>query len=1036
MTLTLPATFRDRSFPWRITALIIVASIGFYAAVDFVANGGLSGSARSARSGEMFGAAYGRVAPGAGFCLFLLAIALLLPCDPKMARLRDVLMAAGLTFAGVGLLGYAFGIEDLYRLFPLSTMALPATICLVLLFVSALLARPGNGWIKILLAGDSGGVAARRLLPAILILPTAFAGLMIAADREGAVEAALGFALIAGATTIGLAAAIMMLAGSLSRRDAQQRRSQKLIDAVIENSPALIFIKDLAGRYLLVNQRYAETFAVDRDAVIGKTDHELFEKPVADAVRAMDERVATAAKALIGEETAPQGPELRTYLSIKSPLWDESGDPYAIFGISTDITDQRRTEAALQASERRNRLVIESALDAMMTIDGSGLITGWNPQAERIFGWTEGEIVGRPVDEMIMPARFRDAHRQGLARYLATGEARVLNRRLELTALRRSGEEFPIELTIAPLRLNDDLSFSAFVRDITDQKVAAKRLEAQLDRLHLFEQLNRAVAQKEDVQSIFEVAVRTLEDRMPAHFVCICRYDRVEHQLDVAEVGKDSLILARAQEIIENGVVQIDPDCLTRALAGGLVHEPDISALDYQFPQRLIGAGLRSLVMSPLVIENEIFGLLIVARKEPDAFLSSDCEFLRQLGEHIALAAHQAQLRSRLQQAYDDLKQSQETTLKQERLRAIGQMASGIAHDINNSISPIGLYTQSILERRPDAPQEIRDYLELVQRVVRDVAATVGRMRDFYRGDYEAETEPINLNELVTHVVELTKARWSDMAQRRGVVINVAEELEADLPLVMGDATELREAMTNLIFNAVDAMPEGGTLTIRTYGTNSDAAGQQRVRIEVGDTGAGMDAETKSRCLDPFFTTKGERGTGLGLPMVQGAAQRHGAILDIDSAPGSGTRICLDFAATPRAQKAHRPVVRRDARSLHLLLIDDDPAVLASTALVLKIRGHDVVAADGGREGLEALRAAHDSGSLFDAVITDLGMPHVDGKQVASLAKELFPEMPVILLTGWGRRMEVGDDAPAHVDFMLPKPLELEELGQVFAQIS
>ncbi len=858
----------------------------------------------------------------------------------------------------------------------------------------------------------------------------------VAANRVNLFEAPFGLAVLVAA--IAAALVMVVVAGRVAARETKQRRRQQLVETIIENTPAVIYVKDVAGRYLLINQRFADIFHFDRAAVIGKTDHELFAKGAADAFRAMDVRVAKAEQALTEEESAPLDDGPHAYVSVKAPLRDDSGKVYAVYGISTDVTEQRRAEAAFLESEQRNRLVLESALDAIVTIDGDGAITGWNPQAEATFGWSQDEALGRPVDETIMPERYREAHRAGLARYLATGEARVLNQRIELVGLHRDGHEFPLELSITPIRTGDSLSFSAFVRDITDRKEADARLQAQLDRLHLLEQITRAIGQRQDVQSILQVVVRTLEDRLPADFVCICRYDPVSQSLTVAHVGTRSAELGGELGITERAEIPIDGNGLSRCVAGELVYEPDVTEVDFPFPRRLAAHGLRSLVVVPLAIETEVFGVLIVARLQPQAFRSGDCEFLRQLGGHVALAANQTQLHDSLARAYEDLKQTQQAVVEQERLRAIGQMASGIAHDINNAISPVAVYTQAMLEQRRDWPSDVRDYFELVGRVVRDISATVARMRDFYRpGRDEEALVPVDLNELVPQVVELTRARWSDMPQRRGAVIHVSTQLEADLPAVMGNASELREALTNLIFNAVDAMPEGGTLTVRTETPRSDASEARSVRLEVGDDGAGMDEETRRRCLEPFFTTKGERGTGLGLAMVYGAAQRHKARLDIDSAPGSGTRVSLEFAAAEgRGQARDRDAAKPDDRPLRLLLVDDDPAVLSSTVFVLKLHGHAITAADGGQAGIDALRGAHAAGEPFDLVVTDLGMPYVDGNQVARAAKELFPATPVVLLTGWGRRMTRGDEAPAHVDFVLPKPLELDQLREIFAEVA
>jgi len=187
--------------------------------------------------------------------------------------------------------------------------------------------------------------------------------------------------------------------------------------------------------------------------------------------------------------------------------------------------------------------------------------------------------------------------------------------------------------------------------------------------------------------------------------------------------------------------------------------------------------------------------------------------------------------------------------MQQERLRSLGQMASGIAHDINNAISPIALYTESLLENEPNLSARSRSYLEIIERSIDDVAATVARMREFYRHrELRMTLTPVHLNDLVPQVVDLTRARWSDMPQRRGVVIRTETELAPNLPAIMGVESEIREALINLVFNAVDAMPEGGTLRLRTQvsdGAPHKSSASRHVYLEVADSGAGMDENTK-----------------------------------------------------------------------------------------------------------------------------------------------------------------------------------------------
>ena len=374
--------------------------------------------------------------------------------------------------------------------------------------------------------------------------------------------------------------------------------------------------------------------------------------------------------------------------------------------------------------------------------------------------------------------------------------------------------------------------------------------------------------------------------------------------------------------------------------------------------------------------------------------------------------------------------------MQHERLRALGQMSSGVAHDINNALSPMALLTQSLLEREPDLSPKMRNYLETAKRVVDDVSATVARMREFSRKrEVEIPLAPVDLNVLVKQVIELTRARWSDIQQTMGSVIDIDTDLAPNLPPIMGVEGEIREALTNLIFNAADAMPGGGTIVLSTRKVLDAPA--TRAEVEVKDSGIGMDEETKRRCFEPFYTTKGERGTGLGMAMVYGMVQRHSAEIGIDSAVGRGTAVKLSFLAREpvvveqHAKRSGTPVA--GAQSLRILLVDDDPFVLESMQLVLSLDGHDIVTAEGGQSGIDTFRAAQASNHPFDCVITDLGMPHVDGKQVASAVKTISRDARVILLTGWGRKMSANGEMPDGVDHLLGKPPRLEELRETLA---
>jgi len=808
--------------------------------------------------------------------------------------------------------------------------------------------------------------------------------------------------------------------------EATLRKSAALYQNTLDNMLEACQIIDFDWRYRYVNAAGARQNRLPAEVLIGRTmmetypgleDTDIF----ATLQRCMLGRIAQHVET---EFAFPDG--ARSWLDM-----NVQPAPEGIVIFSVDISERRRA----QEMHRRLTALVESSDDAIIGKSLQGLITSWNPGAEKLFGYTAAEAIGAHLLMLIPPER-RAEEPTILAR-IARGESVD---HFETVRVRKDGSRVDVSATISPIRdaQGHVIGASKIARDITDRKLAQARLQGQLDRLNLLDQITRAIGERQDLQSIYQVVIRSLEDRLPVDFACVCRHDTADHSLSVICAGAR----APALSMEEWSRIEIDQNGLSRCVRGELVHEPDVDAVPFPFAQRIAAGGMRSLVLAPLQSENRVFGILVVARLSDHAFSSSDCEFLRQLSTHVALAARQAELHDALQQAYDDLRQTQQAVMQQERLRALGQMASGIAHDINNAISPVALYTESLLEREPSLSERGRSYLVTIARAIDDVAATVARMREFYRQrEPQLPFAAVNLNLLVQQVVELTRARWSDMPQQRGAMIVLESRLAPDLPATMGVESEIREALINLVFNAVDAMPDGGTLTLRTHRAETRAgnigAAARCVVVEVVDTGTGMAEDTRRRCLEPFFTTKGERGTGLGLAMVYGITQRHGADVDIFSAVGRGTTVRLIFpiptlapTATAAALAPHGPTGR-----LRILIVDDDPLLLKSLCETLELDGHDVVTANGGQAGIDAFIAVV-SNHAFDLVITDLGMPYVDGRKVASAVKSSAPATPVILLTGWGQRLVAEGDAPAHVDRVLSKPPKLREVRAALAQLA
>ena len=374
-----------------------------------------------------------------------------------------------------------------------------------------------------------------------------------------------------------------------------------------------------------------------------------------------------------------------------------------------------------------------------------------------------------------------------------------------------------------------------------------------------------------------------------------------------------------------------------------------------------------------------------------------------------------------LEKALSELKATQQQVIQQERLSAIGQMASGIAHDFNNTLTPILGFAELLLEspKLLDNRAETRRCLEMLRTSAKDAASVVSRLREFYRpAETDEEFPVVDLAKIVQQAVSLTEPKWRRQTQAKGLTVEVVTEVKAS-PFIAGQESALREVLTNLIFNAVDAMPQGGRISLETSIEDDNAV------VRVRDNGTGMTETVRQRCLEPFFSTKGERGTGLGLSMVYGIVDRHRGKLEIESAPGQGTTFIIRMpkADTSAIQDPGNSAQAGLKSSFNVLIVDDEPRVLEVVSAYLRCDGHSVSTAASGREGLEKFRR-----NRFDLVVLDRVMPEMSGDQTARFIKQVNDRIPVIMLTGFGALIEVSGSQPAAVDVVLNKPVTLDTL--------
>jgi PAS domain S-box-containing protein len=449
---------------------------------------------------------------------------------------------------------------------------------------------------------------------------------------------------------------------------------------------------------------------------------------------------------------------------------------------------------------------------------------------------------------------------------------------------------------------------------------------------------------------------------------------------------KDSLIGLHFRALIDKSERAIAEERFRRTLAG----EPQTVEL-----RLLTAAGQTRYVVTdstPLVIDGRTTGVLSITRD----------------------VTEQRQERERAAQA--------------DKLRALGQLASGVAHDFNNALAAI-LGRAQLLRRSAECGDEFAHGLDIILTAAEDAAATVRRIRSFAHQLPSESHASLDVRELLRDAVEITRTRWENDARARGLDYEVTVECECECERDLcthGNASELREVFVNLIVNAIDAMPSGGGLNIRCRRRGA------RLQLLFTDTGTGMTDEVRARMFEPFFTTKGVHGTGLGLFVSYGIVERHGGHISASSAPGCGTTFTIDLPHVEAEERAHKHEPARDAvtsgRTLSVLVVDDEEVVRWTLAEMVEALGHNVRTADGGRAALEALESDE-----FDVVFTDLSMPEMDGWEVAREVRRRSPLTRIAVVTGYGRdAARTQGDAPA--DTVIGKPFDFTQVEEVLTQ--
>jgi len=548
----------------------------------------------------------------------------------------------------------------------------------------------------------------------------------------------------------------------------------------------------------------------------------------------------------------------------------------------------------------------------------------------------------------------------------------------------------------------------------------AKLYEDSLDKIRqltsLYE-IGKTLSSTLDLDELLIKALELLKEHLGIDRCAFLFVDRAKDELYIKQIVGKSLegVKQRRFRIGIDGIVG------WVAHTGEPIHVPDVSK-----DPRYIGEVTqgRSEAAFPLKVRDQVIGVMDVESKESRGFDGEDLKVLSSFASQVSTSIENARLFSELRQTLRELKQAQDQIVQAEKLRALGEMASGVAHDFNNVLAVIlGNIQLLLFQLNKISVEEVRDQLRIIERASKDAAETVRRIQDFTGMRRDREFISVPMTELIMEVVTLTQPKWKDQTQAKGIQIELKTQLE-EVPMVFGNPSELKEVVTNILFNAVEAMPRGGQVTLATRSVG------HWVEVTVSDTGTGMEEDVRKRVFDPFFTTKGVTNSGLGMSVSFGIVKRHGGEILIESEPGKGATFTLHLPMVPfeeeRSEEAPAP---KEVRSARILVIDDEASVRDILSRMLKIKGHDVVLASCGEEGIERVKSEH-----FDLVLTDLGMAKITGWDVGKTVKALNAHIPVGMITGWGMELSREKMNENGIDLVISKPFHFDQVIQLVSE--
>jgi len=772
-----------------------------------------------------------------------------------------------------------------------------------------------------------------------------------------------------------------------------------------------------------------------------------------------------------------------TWEITSSPMFDEDGSVYSVVEITRDISNRKKTEEALSQSKQHLQAILQAMQDLIFVVDREGkcLSFFWGKEKNDT---DPSELIGRRVDELL-PSHVADVLWEKSAGVFEKAQPVDYE-----SSLSWGGKTLWFSMTLSPIfdHYGNVSAVLATGRDITDRKHMEDALDAErrqflsiLDSIdeiiyvsdpNSYELLfaNKAAMNRFGHGIVGRKCFRALHGKTRPcdfctnnrifgenlgksyisefknrkngrHYRCIDRairwpdgrMVRYEMAIDITERVEAEKALIESEQKYRELVEHANSIIIKMDLEGNITFFNEYAQRFFGFTaSEIMGRNVVGTIVPP-----ELKEMILDIPRNPAKYQVNENVNITKDGRKVWVSWSNKPILDSAGKTLGTIaighditerKEMEDRFVQAEKLKALGEMAGGVAHDFNNFLAAIlgraelmklYLTTHGRKERR-SSTKHLLNGLEVIDRAATDAAETVRRIQEFTRTKPERDFVQVRLNQLVKEVIELTRPRWKDEAESKGIKYTIKQELKANRP-VAGIPSELREVLINLVINAFDAMPGGGELTIRTETDGHFTS------IWVTDTGIGLTKATRKKIFDPFFTTKGPKSSGLGLSVSYRIVERHGGEIFVANGRTKGAAFCVKLPIAEKFQpKNIQEEVPSGGKKAAILVIDDEPEIRNSLREILSQEGHRVTIAESGKQGLEAFKT-----NRFDMVLTDLGMPGMSGWQLAKEIKELNPATPVAIITGWGLDVDPHKMRNAGVDLFIAKPFRINDIRRL-----